>query len=85
MFIFDAHLDLAMNALEWNRDLTRPIREIRERESGLTDKPIAVVARFVCRNCAAATLAWWWPRKSPDTPNRPIPCPAGAPRRRRGR
>src|SRR5438093_9108065 len=39
MFIFDAHLDLAMNALEWNRDLTRPIREIRERESALTDKP----------------------------------------------
>ena len=37
--IFDAHLDLAMNALEWNRDLTRPVREIRERECGLTDKP----------------------------------------------
>lgn len=27
-----------MNALEWNRDLTRPIHEIRERERGLTDK-----------------------------------------------
>ena len=39
MFIFDAHLDLAMNALEWNRDLTRPINEIRQREAGLTDKP----------------------------------------------
>jgi membrane dipeptidase len=39
MFIFDAHLDLAMNALEWNRDLTRPIREIRQRERHLTDKP----------------------------------------------
>src|SRR5438093_8474923 len=38
MLIFDAHLDLAMNALEWNRDLTRPISEIREREKGLTDK-----------------------------------------------
>lgn len=37
--IFDAHLDLAMNALEWNRDLTRSIEEIRSRESGLTDKP----------------------------------------------
>ena len=37
--IFDAHLDLAMNALEWNRDLTRPIDEIRARERGLTDKP----------------------------------------------
>src|SRR6266536_3570888 len=39
MFIFDAHLDLAMNALEWNRDLTRPMDEIREREKTLTDKP----------------------------------------------
>src|SRR5881296_1672645 len=39
MFILDAHLDLAMNALEWNRDLTRPIDEIRQREKGLSDKP----------------------------------------------
>jgi len=39
MFFFDVHLDLSMNALEWNRDLTRPIREIREREHGQTDKP----------------------------------------------
>ena len=36
--IFDAHLDLSMNALEWNRDLTRSIREIREREKGMNDK-----------------------------------------------
>src|ERR1041384_7101793 len=39
MFILDAHLDLSMNALEWNRDLMRPISEIRERERELTDKP----------------------------------------------
>jgi membrane dipeptidase len=39
MLIFDAHLDLAMNALEWNRDLTRSIDVIRQRETGLTDKP----------------------------------------------
>jgi len=39
MFLVDAHLDLAMNALEWNRDLTRPIEEIRAREQSLTDKP----------------------------------------------
>ncbi|MPR36375.1 dipeptidase [Salmonirosea aquatica] len=39
MFLFDAHLDLAMNALEWNRDLTRPLAEIRAREAHLTDKP----------------------------------------------
>jgi membrane dipeptidase len=39
MLIFDAHLDLSMNALEWNRDFTRPIAEIRGREEGMTDKP----------------------------------------------
>jgi membrane dipeptidase len=39
MLIFDAHLDLAMNALEWNRDLTRTIDEIRQRETGMIDKP----------------------------------------------
>lgn len=39
MLIVDAHLDLSMNAMEWNRDLTRPISEIREREKNLTDKP----------------------------------------------
>lgn len=39
MFIFDAHLDLSMNALEWNRDLRWTIEEIRESEKGMTDKP----------------------------------------------
>ncbi|SNY95479.1 dipeptidase [Flagellimonas pacifica] len=39
MFIFDAHLDLAMNALEWNRDLTWTVEEIRKSEKGMTDKP----------------------------------------------
>jgi membrane dipeptidase len=38
-FFIDAHLDLALNALEWNRDLTRPIAEIRAAEFGLSDKP----------------------------------------------
>ena len=37
--IFDAHLDLALNAIEWNRDLTQPLAEIREREAALCDKP----------------------------------------------
>jgi membrane dipeptidase len=39
MLILDAHLDLAMNALEWNRDLSRPIDEIRARERDRQDKP----------------------------------------------
>lgn len=39
MFTIDAHLDLSMNAMEWNRDLTRPLAEINAREKGMTDKP----------------------------------------------
>src|SRR5690349_10420504 len=39
MFTVDAHLDLSMNAMEWNRDLRKTVFEIREREEGLTDKP----------------------------------------------
>ncbi|HTE34867.1 MAG TPA: membrane dipeptidase [Chryseolinea sp.] len=39
MFTIDAHLDLSMNALEWNRDLMQPIDKIREREKEMTDKP----------------------------------------------
>lgn len=38
-WLFDAHLDLAMNAVEWNRDLTRPLAEIRAAEARLTDRP----------------------------------------------
>ena len=39
MFILDAHLDLAMNAMEWNRDLTWTVDDIRKSEIGMTDKP----------------------------------------------
>ena len=35
--IFDVHLDLSLNALEWNRDLTLPLAEIRSHESDMTD------------------------------------------------
>ena len=38
-FIIDAHLDLAMNALDYNRDLTLPLTEIRQREKNLKDRP----------------------------------------------
>jgi membrane dipeptidase len=38
-FIFDAHLDLGMNAMEWNRDLRQPVQQIRESEEGMDDKP----------------------------------------------
>ena len=39
MFTIDAHLDLSMNALEWNRDLRQPVAQLRQREAGMTDKP----------------------------------------------
>jgi membrane dipeptidase len=37
--IFDGHLDLSMNALEWNRDFRWTVEEIRKSEQGMTDKP----------------------------------------------
>src|SRR5688572_1470374 len=35
--IIDAHLDLAWNALHWNRDLTRSLEEVRRGEAQMTD------------------------------------------------
>ena len=37
--IIDAHLDLSMNAMEWNRDLRLSVPKIREWEKGMNDKP----------------------------------------------
>ena len=37
MLIFDAHLDISMNAVEWNRDLTDTLKTVREREAGKMD------------------------------------------------
>src|SRR5580704_15202213 len=34
MLIFDAHLDLAWNAIEWNRDLLQPVAKIRSSDGG---------------------------------------------------
>ncbi len=38
MLLIDGHLDLAMNALIWNRDLSQSVFEIRRREAGMTQK-----------------------------------------------
>src|SRR5580698_9687525 len=38
MLIIDSHLDLSWNALNWKRDLTRSIDEIRATEVGNTEK-----------------------------------------------
>lgn len=39
MFLIDSHLDLSMNALEWNRNLRLSTQLINQMESHLTDKP----------------------------------------------
>ena len=38
MLIIDAHLDLAWNALDWNRDLRLPVDELRRREADVPGK-----------------------------------------------
>lgn len=38
MIIIDSHLDLGWNAVQWDRDLTRPVAEIRAAERDLTGK-----------------------------------------------
>ncbi len=38
MFTIEAHLDLSMNAMEWNRDLRLPINDLRHRERNQKDK-----------------------------------------------
>lgn len=37
MLIFDAHLDLAWNAIDWKRDLEKTVLEIRASEEGMTE------------------------------------------------
>jgi membrane dipeptidase len=73
MLILDAHLDLSMNAMEWNRDLSRPLDEIREREDGLTDKPdrgrgtvsFSEMRRGGVGLCVATQIARWVHRGNP--------------------
>ncbi|MDA0745426.1 MAG: membrane dipeptidase [bacterium] len=38
MFLIDAHLDLSMNALNWDRNLDLDVYAIREKEAGMTQK-----------------------------------------------
>jgi len=38
MILIDAHLDLSMNALNWDRDLELDVQELRRREADMTQK-----------------------------------------------
>jgi len=39
VFCVDAHLDLSMNAMEWNRDQRWSVKEVRESEKWMSDLP----------------------------------------------
>src|SRR3982751_1910753 len=62
-----------MNALEWNRDLTKPVQEIRRREHGLNDRPdrgrgtvsFPEMRRGGVRLCVATQIARY---VAPDNP-----------------
>ena len=72
MLIFDAHLDLSMNALEWNRDLTWTVEDIRKSEEGMTDKPdrgkntvsLGAMRKGNIGICVATQIARYVKRKS---------------------
>lgn len=47
MFIVDAHLDLAYNALRYGRDLRLELAEAREREKGMRDHPHGTITTTI--------------------------------------
>src|SRR3954467_12008628 len=68
--IFDSHLDLAWNAVSFNRDLTLSVEEIRAREEGMNDEPgrgrntltLLELRKAMVSVCVATVLA----RSGPD-------------------
>ena len=50
MFLIDAHLDLSMNAINWDRDLELDVYEIRRREAHMTEKGRARGTVTLARN-----------------------------------
>ncbi len=85
MFIIDAHLDLSMNAMEWNRDLSLVVTDINDREKHLADKPDrgkATVSLAELRKgnigLVVATQIARYVDKSNDLPGWNSPCQAWA-------
>ncbi len=72
-YIFDAHLDLSLNALHLNRDLTLDLEELNKKEKGMTDllcRANAVLTMPELQKagmafCLATVLARWNPNQSP--------------------
>ena len=73
MFIFDAHLDLAMNAMDHNRDLRCELEEVREREknrqpdssSGIPTVSFPAMRRGGVGLCVATQIARYVRRDNP--------------------
>ena len=69
--IFDSHLDLAWNAVSFNRDLTLAVEEVRAGESGMNDHPsrgrnvlsLAELKAAGVRVCVATLLARGGPER----------------------
>jgi len=68
--VFDAHLDLAWSAVQWDRDLTRPLEDVRRAEAHMTDHPArgrgTVTLREMRRGGVAVCLATILARAKPD-------------------
>ena len=65
MLIFDAHLDMAWNALEWNRNLELPVHKIREFEqqfSGNNPGPNTVSWHALRQGGVGITISTLLPR-----------------------
>ncbi len=65
MLIFDAHLDMAWNALEWNRNLESPVHKIREFEtqfSGINPGPNTVSWHALRQGRVGITISTLLPR-----------------------
>jgi membrane dipeptidase len=65
MLIFDAHLDMAWNALEWNRNLELPVHKIREFEkqfNGINPGPNTVSWHALREGRVGITICTLLPR-----------------------
>ena len=58
MIVVDSHLDLAWNALNWNRDLTLPLEEIQGAEAGMSGT--VAQTQSLSPKCAGAKWRFAW-------------------------
>ncbi|MCY4022882.1 MAG: membrane dipeptidase [Anaerolineaceae bacterium] len=72
MLVFDGHLDLAWNALQWNRDIQQSVHTLRVQEAGLSGKgrgqntvALPEMRRGSVHLCFATTLARSTPLQVP--------------------